>query len=504
MNYNSMPDPESPPVPSLKNLIPLPFSVYETGQIFSLTAAANICVESGTAELLGIGRYLADRLNPSTGFDLHVLAASEPPEPGNIYLTTTGDNLDLGEEGYELIITSDFVTLRANQPAGLFRGVQTIRQLLPASIESQEPQPGPWRIATGIIQDYPRFTWRGAMLDVARHFFTVQDIKRFIDLMAYYKLNRLHLHLSDDQGWRIMIQSWPDLARRGGSTAVGGGPGGYYTQEEYADIVAYARHQYIMVVPEIDIPGHTNAALASYAELNCDGVATPLYTGVEVGFSSLCIEKELTYTFIDDVIRELATLTPGLYIHIGGDEAFATQKPEYKTFVERVQAIVESHGKQMIGWEEISQANLSRASIAQHWCSDLARRAVGQGAKVILSPASRMYMDMKYDPSTVLGISWAGCIGIQDAYSWDPALEGVMEESILGVEAPLWTETIQTIQDIEFMAFPRLPGYAEIGWSPATGRHWQEYKIRLSAHGLRLATLGVNFYRSPEIDWEVE
>lgn len=261
-----------------------------------------------------------------------------------------------------------------------------------------------------------------------------------------------------------------------------------------------------MVVPEIDMPGHTNAALASYAELNCDEVAPALYTGIEVGFSSLCIEKEVTYKFIDDVIMELAALTPGPYIHIGGDEALTTQITAYKTFMERVQAIVQAHHKQMIGWEEIAQINLLNPSIAQHWCSELARNAAGQGARIIMSPASKAYMDMKYDPSTVLGSSWAGCIGIQDAYSWDPALqlEGVLEEAILGVEAPLWTETIQTMQDIEFMVFPRLPGYAEIGWSPATSRDWQAYKTRLGAHGPRLTRLRVNFYRSPEIDWEVD
>ena len=506
VNHSSMPAPESTPVPSLNNLIPLPVSVHATMHSFLLSKTANIYVQPEKAEMLALGQYLAGRLNPSTGFDLQVLAASSTPEPENIYLTTTSDNLDLGEEGYELIITSDIVTLYANQPAGLFRGTQTIRQLLPASIESQETQPGPWPIATGTIRDYPRFAWRGAMLDVARHFFKVQDVKRFIDLLAYYKLNRLHLHLSDDQGWRIMIQSWPNLAIIGGSIAVDGGPGGYYTQEEYTDIVAYARDQYIMVVPEIDMPGHTNAALACYAELNCSEVAPALYTGVEVGFSSLCIDKDVTYKFIDDVIGELAALTPGPYIHIGGDEAFATPTSEYKIFIERVQSILQSHGKQLIGWEEIAQANLLNTSIAQHWCSDLARNAVGQGSKVIMSPASRVYMDMKCDPSTSLGTSWAGYISVQDAYAWDPAqkLEGVVEENILGVEAPLWTETIQTIQDIEFMAFPRLPGYAEIGWSPIAGRHWLEYRTRLSAHGPRLAGFGVNFYRSPEIDWETE
>jgi hexosaminidase len=502
-----IPASESTPAPALKNLIPLPVTINETGQVFRLTAAAKIYVETGTSEMLDISRYLADRLTPSTGFDLQVLAASEPPKPGNFYLTTGIDSdLDLGEEGYALTITPELVTLRAHQPAGLFRGIQTIRQLLPASIENHTPQPGPWLIATGTIRDYPRFAWRGLMLDVSRHFFAIQDIKRIIDLMTYYKLNRLHLHLSDDQGWRIMIKAWPELANIGGSSAVGGGQGGYYTQEDYTEIVAYASERYIQVVPEIDMPGHTHAALASRAELNCDGVALPPYTGIEVGFSSLCIEKEVTYKFVDDVIRELAALTPGPYIHIGGDETFATPIPQYKTFVERVQAIVQSYGKQMIGWEEIARTDLHPSSIAQHWGSDLSRQAAAQGARVIMSPASRTYLDMKYDPSTVLGLTWAGCIGIQDAYAWDPGhvLEGVVEKNIIGVEAPLWTETIQTIQDIEFMVFPRLLGYAEIGWSSITGRHWQEYKTRLSAHGPRLSALGVNFYRSPEIDWERE
>ena len=506
MDYNLTPFSGTAPAPSFRNLIPQPVLVNETGKTFNLTPAADIYVQPGTGELLALGQYLADKLNPATGFDIQALPTSGRPLSGNIFLTTTGNNIDLGNEGYELTITPDQVTLYAYQPAGLFRGIQTIRQLLPVSIDSQEPQPGPWAMATGTIRDYPRFAWRGAMLDVARHFFTVPDVKRFIDLMAYYKLNHLHLHLSDDQGWRIMIKSWPNLAIIGGSSAVGGGSGGYYTQEDYADIIAYAQDRYIMVVPEIDMPGHTNAALASYAELNCDEVAPALYTGIEVGFSSLCIEKEVTYKFIDDVIMELAALTPGPYIHIGGDEALATQITAYKTFMERVQAIVQAHHKQMIGWEEIAQINLLNSSIAQHWFSNQACNAAGQGARIIMSPASKTYMDMKYDPSTVLGLSWAGCIGIQDAYSWDPALqlEGVVEEAILGVEATLWTETIQTIQDIEFMVFPRLLGYAEIGWSPATSRDWQEYRTRLGAHGPRLTRLRVNFYRSPEVDWEVD
>ena len=342
------------------------------------------------------------------------------------------------------------------------------------------------------------------MLDVARHFFGVEDVERFIDQMAYYKLNRLHLHLTDDQGWRIAIDAWPELAAHGGSTAVGGDPGGFLTRAEYAEIVAYAEQQYVVIVPEIDMPGHTNAALASIPDLNCDGEAPPLYIGIEVGFSSLCVEKEVTYHFVDDVLRELASLTPGPYLHIGGDEAQSTSEADYRSFVERVQSIVEAHGKRMIGWEEIARADLHPQSIAQHWSSDLAARAVDQGVQVILSPASRAYLDMQYDSTTPLGPHWAGYIEVRDAYDWDPAtlVPGIAEKDILGVEAPLWTETVRTRADIDHMAFPRLAAIAEVAWSPSEANSWANFRERLAGHGPRLTAMGVGFYRSPQIDWE--
>jgi hexosaminidase len=259
-----------------------------------------------------------------------------------------------------------------------------------------------------------------------------------------------------------------------------------------------------MVIPEIDMPGHTNAALASYAELNCNGKAPALYTGIEVGFSSLCINRDSTFAFVDDVIREVAALTPGPYIHIGGDEASATASTDYIRFVERVQTMVQAYSKQMVGWEEIARTEAVGNSIVQYWKGDLAETIAQKQAQVILSPASRTYLDMKYTAATPLGLHWAGYITVEDAYTWDPAtqIKGVSAQKILGVEAPLWSETLQTMADIEFMAFPRLPGCAEIGWSPVTGRSWSEYRTRLAAHGPRLTALGVNFYRSPEIPWE--
>jgi hexosaminidase len=493
---------------TLGNIIPMPVSVTPTGGSFLLPSTADIYVEPGTAELIAIGQYLADKLNPSTGYGMQVLTTTGAPADGNIYLTTVGGDPTLGDEGYQLTVTPNLVTVVAYKPAGLFRGIQTVRQVLPAAIESATLQSVPWMMATGTIRDYPRFSWRGSMLDVARHFFSVADVKRYIDLMAYYKLNVFHFHLSDDQGWRIMINSWPNLALYGGGTQVGGTCSNcYYTQAQYSDIVAYAQSRYITLVPEIDMPGHTNAALASYAELNCNGVAPARYTGTNVGFSSLCISKPITYTFVDDVIRELAALTPGAYMHVGGDEASSTTTADYVSFVSQVQTIVQSYGKQMIGWEEIAQINgLSANSVAQHWntTDSFAPTAVQKGAKVLMSPAHKAYLDMKYYHKTQLGQSWAGLINTQTGYEWDPAtiVSGVSGSSVLGVEAPLWTETIVTRSDMDYMAYPRLPGYAELGWSPVTGRNWSEYKVRLGSHGPRLTALGVNFYRDPLVPWQ--
>lgn len=492
------------------NLIPKPVSVAAADGFFTLSPEAAITIAPETARLREIGDYLGERLRASTGYDLRVLDASASSSDGNILLTTVGGDPELGEEGYVLSVTPQQITATAYRPAGLFYAVQTIRQLLPAAVESPDEQAGPWTLPEVNIRDYPRYPWRGAMLDVARHFFNVEDVMRYVDLMALYKLNRLHLHLSDDQGWRIMIDSWPDLALYGGSTAVGGDPGGYYTQEEYAAIVAYAQSRYITIVPEIEMPGHTNAALASYAELNCDRQARPLYTGIEVGFSSLCIQEEATFRFVDDVLGELAALTPGPYIHVGGDEALSTPEDDYVAFMRRVQDIVQAHGKQMVGWGEISRIELSPSSVIQFWDTNpaaVARMTAQMGGReglhIIMSPGSRAYLDMQYDPSTPLGLHWAGYIEVRDAYDWDPAtlVPGIGEEVIVGVEAPLWTETLRTMADVEYMAFPRLLGIAEIGWSPAAARVWDEYRLRLAAHGPRLQALGVNFYPSPQVEW---
>jgi hexosaminidase len=492
---------------SKSSIIPKPVSITATGGYFSLKSHCGIYIMGESPELKQIGQQLAEKLKLSTGYKIEVISTTKTPGTGNICLTLTEKNsrTNLGEEGYELVITKKLVLLSANTPVGIFRGVQTIRQLLPAKIEMASTQSGPWKIATGTITDNPLYSYRGVMLDVSRHFFGVGDVEKLIDYLAYYKMNVLHLHLSDDQGWRIEIKSWPELAKHGGSTQVGGGKGGYYTQEQYTAIVQYAKDRYITIVPEIDMPGHTNAALSSYAELNCSGKATELYTGTEVGFSTFCTTLDITYKFINDVVGELAALTPGPYIHIGGDESHSTKREDYIPFINKVQDIVVAHGKKVLGWDDIAIASLKPGVVAQHWANvKNANMAVGQGARILMSPAKKAYLDMQYDKSTKLGLHWAAYIEVDSAYIWDPAtlIPGVAKENILGIEAALWTETITNIDEMEYMVFPRLPGYAEIGWTPSSGRSWNEYKERLGKQAGRFKAMGIDYYQSVRVPWE--
>lgn len=476
------------------NLIPKPSSiVFDQGE-FLLTNSVAIQSDSSDEELQSLSNYLSAQMQSSAGWQF---AVNSETQKSSVITLQLDDDPGLGAEGYELTISSEKIHLCANQPAGLFYAIQTLLQIVPA-----HPS-GILSLPAVSIRDTPRFVWRGAMLDVARHFFGVDDVKRYIDLISHYKMNRLHLHLTDDQGWRIEIRSWPKLTEVGGKTQVGGQGGGFYTQEQYKELVAYARSRYVMIIPEIDTPGHTNAALASYPELNESEEARDPYEGTQVGFSTLSINHAVTYQFLDDVIRELAELTPGPYIHIGGDEARSTPADQYKAFIKRMQEIVRSHGKTPIGWTEIGRAEVLAGTIVQHWFGLGHQEAKQQGAKFILSPSSKVYLDMKYDSSTPIGLDWAGLISVKDSYAWEPDryIQELDENDILGIEAPLWTETVRSMKDIEYMTFPRLPGLAELAWSPK-GQHWEEYRQRLAAHGKHMQAMGINFYRSPDINWE--
>jgi len=489
-------------VPQRPALIPWPSSVEMTaGERFVITKDTTIEVTPGQPDLRRVAGMIADLVRPALEATLAIRDGGETPAPGSIRLDVAPGRQAAGE-GYELVVAADGVRITAKTPAGVFYGVQTLRQLLPWAVELRGPRPFVVTVPAARITDTPRFGWRGAMLDVARHFFGPADVKRYIDVIALYKLNRLHLHLTDDQGWRIQIKSWPKLTTVGGSTQVKGGPGGFYTKKDYADIVAYARDRFITVIPEIEMPSHCNAALASYPQLNCDGKAPALYTGIDVGFSNFCVDKPITFKFLDDVIRELAAMTPGPWLHIGGDEVKKMTPEQYAAFMERAQDIVVKHGKVPVGWDEMIHAPLRPATVVQYWRPD-ASLAPPAGTTLILSPANRVYLDMKYNATTVLGLDWAGKVDVEVPYAWDPARHlNVDESQILGVESPIWSETPATIRDIEFLLFPRMPAVAEVAWTAQSAREWDDFRLRLGAQAPRWSALGINAFWSPKIDWQ--
>ena len=402
----------------------------------------------------------------------------------------------LAPEAYRLEITGAGVTLSGGSPQGVFWGVQTLLQSGPVL-------PG------GVIEDEPRYAYRGAMLDLARHFFTPAEIKAHIDLLVQFKINHLHLHLTDDQGWRLEIPGWPRLTEVSGGAGTGcdGAGPGFLTVADYTDLVAYAAERFVTIVPEIDMPGHVNAVQVAYPELTADGEPVMPRTDAEVGYSSLVAGKEETYAFVEAVLKTVADLTPGPYLHIGGDECLSTPPEDYRAFLARVLPIPASLGKRVIGWHEIATTDLPADAIVQYWrieaADDAVARAAADGHRVIVSPADRTYLDMKYDEDTPLGLVWAGHVGVRQAYDWDPAerLPGVGEKAILGVEAPLWSETLRSVADVQYLTFPRLPAVAEVAWSPRANRDWESFRARLAAFGPVWDAAGVSYHRSPEIDW---
>lgn len=492
-------------------VVPAPSSVawgdsLEYFTVDSLTTTVTVDSAAGR-EVRRLARLVAAMIGRDTAPAVVRLAsAAAQPDTNTIHIRIDSGLAPAGDEAYALDVTRQRITLRARTTEGLFRGVQTIRQLFPPVIEHRYALIRRLRAPAVRIEDAPRYSWRGSMLDVSRHFLTVDEVKRHIDLMSVYKLNRLHLHLSDDQGWRLEIRRHPRLTSVGSRTEVGGGEGGFYTQAQFREIVRYAQERYVMIIPEFDMPGHTNAALTSIARLNCDGKAPPAYTGIKVGFSALCHTKPYTYRWIDDIVREVAAISPSPYLHMGGDEVSKIPHAEYLTFMERVDSIVRRRGKRMIAWSEASTARLDTSAVVQLWRGngrDSVQVHAARGGKVIMSPGPRMYIDMKPDSSNLLGLRWAGVVPLRATYDWDPATyhPGVTESSILGVEAPLWSETLVTYRDFEFLAFPRLLAAAEVGWTPQSGRDYDEFRARLALQGRRLQALGVNFYRSPDVEW---
>lgn len=486
---------------SAEQLIPHPLQITATNSSFPLDKFTAIQT-STEKDFEDVGVFLAERIQETTQLTLQVNPSKI--ETAETFIRIRHKELPSNNpEAYELQIEQDSILLHATTAAGAFRGIQTLQQLLPQASTDSLADYKIWAIPTGKITDQPQFGYRAAMLDVARHFFSVTEVKKFINILSYYKYNILHLHLTDDQGWRIEIKAYPKLTEIGAQTEVGGESGGFYTQEEYSDIVAYAATRHITIVPEIDMPGHTNAASVSYPFLNGNGKPLKLYESTEVGFSTFDTKKDSVYTFIDAVIREVAALSPGPYFHIGGDESHATAKDDYNDFITKVAQLVKKHGKQMIGWDEIANAPIDSSNIAHFWNNkENAQNAVAKGMKIILSPAKKAYLDMKYNTDSKYGLSWAAYIPVDTAYNWSPeSYSGVPISAILGIEAPLWTETVSNIDEVEYLAFPRAIGYAELGWSVKENRNWEAYKLRLANQAPYLHRMQVKYYPSTLIEW---
>lgn len=504
------------------NLIPRPSHVALTdGPAFTLHPTARISADDAASP---VAEQLATLLRGATGFDLPIVPDSRD---GDIALAVT-DTLDGGPEAYVLSVTGSEARLTATTAAGLFNGAQTLRQLFPPTIENAHADAasteGTWVIPAVEIFDTPRFAYRGLMLDVARNFFTVEEVKEQIDVMTRFKLNALHLHLTDDQAWRLEINDPgpagnPSGLPYGQLTAIGGpgavevptavpirGNSGFYTQQDFKDIQAYAATRNVLVIPEIDLPGHVNAALAAIPQLNPDGQAKAMSTTPEVGWSTLSADLPATYEFVREVLTQLAAITDGPYLHIGGDEAHVTGHDEYVEMVQQFVRIGANTGKSVVGWNEFAAVELPEGSVIQYWHGDFApvvRQAGEGGSKVIMSPAANSYLDQKYNDSSPIGLQWVegGPFTWAEYYNWDPAQGGLEDHHILGVEGPLWSETVRNNQQAFWLLYPRLVSLAEVAWSGQEARNTGDFRRRLGALGERLAKQGVTFQEAPDVEW---
>jgi hexosaminidase len=508
-------------------LIPAPAEVaWKPGefQLGAVIAADRAC--KPTAE------QLAAMLHPATGIDFQIVSLEEIGGVKPSITLKQEPSPRATKESYRLSVTPGGVTITGDTPAGVFYGAQTLRQLLPVQVFARTKQSGvEWKMPCVEIADQPRFAWRGFMLDDSRHFLGADYVKRLIDLMAMHKLNLLHWHLSDDDGFRIEIKSYPKLTEIGGwrgtqcplpNTRPGerhARYGGFYTQEQIRDIVAYAAARHIDIMPEIDVPGHSGAAAVAYPEILCEGSKSG---------NVWCAGREENYKMLDAMVGELAQLFPFAYIHVGGDEvdhkAWANCprcKALVKTqefsklaqiqgyFIHRYEEIVRKHGRKMIGWNEILNDKLSKDSAIVAWTGvEPGYRAAAGGWDVVFAAGPHCYFDMKEAARDTWGHSWAGIIPLSKVYAFDPlsrpGLTAEQKPRVLGVQACLWTEYITSNDRADYKIWPRLCALAELGWTPQPRRNFQQFMDRLGpTHLERLGLLGVA-YRVPDPEFLAE
>lgn len=511
----------------IPSLVPAPVTVESRDGSFTVTGKTRL-VYAGTGARQ-TAEYLSATLAPALGDSLKV--SRWGGASGNILLTTQGADAGLGAEGYDLSVSKDGVVIRATTPAGLFHGCQTLRQLLPPAVLAGTKQSGVvWALPAVQIHDQPRYRWRGLMLDVCRHFLPVEDVKKFIDVMALHKFNTLHWHLTEDQAWRIEIKKYPRLTEVGsvraqspkhGNRNQGDGvPYGpfFYTQAQIRDVVAYAAARHIVIVPEIEMPGHALAALSAYPELSCRGgpFKPRCFWGVEGDV--YCAGNDKTVAFVKDVLTEVMALFPGTFVHIGGDECpkgrwancpkcQARMKAEglknphelQSWFVRQMDQFLASKGRRLIGWDEILEGGLAPGAAVMSW------RGVGggiaaakQGHDVVMSPGTHCYLDhgqsgMPGEPECI-----GGRTTLARAYSYEPTpaeLTAEQKVHVLGVQGNLWSEYLWNVKDVEYNAYPRACALAEVGWTPAEKKNFADFWTRMESHVRRLEILNVNYRR---------
>jgi hypothetical protein len=508
-------------------IIPLP-STYELKPgTFYITGQSSIGIDKSDPEMTALANYFNEEISDATGFSL-------PINNSGTIIFQLGEHKELGEEGYQLSISADQLILSAYKHHGIFNGIQSVLQLLPPEIKSKTVQAdATWSINCIEVTDKPQFAWRGLMLDVSRHFFTKQEVKKFIDQMAEYKYNVFHWHLTDDQGWRLEVKSLPKLTAIGAWRAPRVGNwwkrepqlptdslsyGGYYTTEDIREIVEYAQQRYVTIVPEIDIPGHSMAALSAYPEISCTGgpfhvnVGNTFYTKIE---NSLCAGNEQTFEVLDSVFAEVARLFPSPYIHIGGDECYKgfwekcpkckmrMQKEHLKNleelqsyFVKRVAAMVQKRGKQVIGWDEILEGGLAPEAIVMSWRGMKGGiEAAKQGHSVIMTPTDHCYLDFYQGDPTVEPNTYS-MLRLQDCYKYQLIPDSVDASLIMGGQGNLWTESVPHYRQVEYMIWPRALAISETLWTDARLRNWKFFVNRVEQQFERFDRSGVNYARS--------
>ncbi|MCA5892937.1 beta-N-acetylhexosaminidase [Isoptericola sp. NEAU-Y5] len=419
-------------------------------------------------------------------------------------------------ERYTLRVAAGGIEALAPERVGLLHAVRTLRQLVPVSETGAETgdepgdaagAPGPRTVPAVVVHDAPRYRWRGLSFDVVRHWFDRDDIRAVVDLVAAFKLRVLHLHLTDDQGWRIEIPSRPEL-EKASDNQVGGGTAGFLTVDDYRELQAYAAARFVTIVPEFDMPGHINAATHVYGALTKDGVATDAYDGIEVGFSRLWFDNPATEPFLRDVIGDLARMTDGEWVHVGGDEVHTMEYDEFARFVELAGRIVREHGKTPVFWQEGARGPVEPGTLLQYWEPkgeefDRFVAAARAGARFIMSPGNHAYLDMKYTPEHALGLAWAGHVELRDSYDWEPTevISGLPAGAVEGVEGAVWTETLSTRDELFSMLLPRLGAVAEVAWTAPSGKDWESFRARVSAQAPAWRTRGWAFHQTPQVDW---